>query len=223
MVAAAELCPKHRFLISAPIRLWALVTAFGLVWLAGLGHYILSESRSIAAVRANELRSIEVLAIASNSSENRKAAARMAVTAADSRWRSRYNSSKAGWEIAISELRHLAPSVFETEAGRLLSESSGRLLEIEERALHLAHNGDAVRAEALLLGGDYERAESQLRVGRQKIDELLHHSLRWKLDSREKRGALTIASFCIFFPLRVVVPGTESASHRSSSRRAAPR
>ena len=36
MVAAAELCPKHRFLISAPIRLWALVTAFGLVWLVTL-------------------------------------------------------------------------------------------------------------------------------------------------------------------------------------------
>jgi PAS domain S-box-containing protein len=185
--------------------LWTLVTAFGLVFLAGLGLYIWSESRSVAAEQAEELRSLEVLTIAAKASENPKVGARMSVTTADSRWLSHYASSKAAWEIAVTELRRLAPSVFETEAGKLLLNSSRRLLEIEEKASHLARNGDAARAEALLLGGDYERAESQLQASRQEIDQLLHRWLRRRLDSQQKRGALAITSFCIFFPLLVVV------------------
>jgi two-component system sensor histidine kinase/response regulator len=201
MVAAATLPGERRSNIPVPIKVLAVATAFGLTLLAGLGLYIWSAARAVSSVRTKEFRALEVLAIARDAIENRKTEARIGVATTDSRWRSRYPNPKAGWDIALAELRRLAPNELETDVGRRMVESSDRLVAIELAAFRFAQLGQEDRAEALLFGKEYDRVEVEQRDNAQQFGTLLRRRLQWMLEREDRRGGLARTSFCVAFPL----------------------
>ena len=201
MVAAAESPAERGFRLPGPVTALATATAIGLILLAGLGLYLWSASRSVAAVREQGLRSLRRLALAGNISENRESAARIAAATADERWRDRYAGAKSAWETALAEFRRVSPSVFTAEPGRRLTESSTRLLEMEKQAFDLERAGQRDRAHALLFGEAYERQENVQRASEKEIAVILQGRLQALGEEQRRRGAVAITSFCITFPL----------------------
>ncbi len=200
MTAAAESCAEGNVHVPPPIKRMAFACGFSLAVMAGLGLYDWSASRTFASVLAKEFRALELLRIAGTASEARTASARIAVATADPRWRTRYVSAKAAWEISTAELRRLAPIAVESGAGTSMERSAIRLLELESHAFDFARRGRS-EGDSMLFGAEYEQEETAQRRSEQQIATMLQGDLQHTLDRQSRRATFTLTLFWILFLL----------------------
>src|SRR5260221_9083831 len=184
-----------------PARPLALAAALHLALLAGLGWYILSSLRSIAALQSQEFYPLDRMNAIAQASENRANSAQVGVAAADPRWRGRHRDLRPHWNSALAELRRLAPSEFGSEAGRRLTESAAELFRIEEQALDLALQGKGEMAEALLLAKPYNLELRTFSLSSEQIRGWLGDRLRLVLDSQRRRAGAVKTMLALACPV----------------------
>src|SRR3954451_7302223 len=138
--------------IPLPGRLLCLAAGLSVALLIGLGWYVHSASGAIASIEAQAFHTFEVMGAARVAMENGAEAAHSGVLSENRRWPTLRAAFQADWSLAIDELQGLAPSEFNTDAGRELKESAARLLALEEQALQLTRGSNGEAAMALLAG-----------------------------------------------------------------------
>jgi two-component system sensor histidine kinase/response regulator len=205
MPATPRLGSEPRPHIPFPVKLLAIAAAFGIALLAIQGWYIRSSWRTIASAQAVQTRSMEALAMARLSNENRKTAFRMSAATGDPLWRERYLSAKGIWRSSLAEVRRLAPLEFRDDASKRMSESVARLLAIEEHVFELVRRGQGEAAKALAFGGIYGREETTFRAYERESAGILRRRLQAVLDTQARRATLAFLSFCVAFPTLLFV------------------
>jgi hypothetical protein len=130
---------------------------------------------------------------------------RMAVLTGSSQWQERYNYSKPELDVAITELRELAPDIFTSTKAVWVDSANKKLLAMEAMAFDFITDGHTKEANILLNSAGYLEQKQIYANGIEEISfyvrrqvETTFVSLRWWL-------LYTLGTAGLILPLLLII------------------
>ena len=127
--------------------------------------------------------------------------ARMAGATGDLRWDKRYHRFEPQLDTAIKEAIDLAPSAGSGEGALRTDAANLKLVEMEERALALAHQGRRDEAQAILFSDAYEDQKTIYAEGMTEFASLLQGTVDNVQQSRQRRAISSIGITAVVMPI----------------------
>ena len=127
--------------------------------------------------------------------------ARMAGAMGDLRWDERYHLFEPQLDAAIKEAIDLAPSAGSGEAASRTDAANLKLVEMEERALALVHQGRRDEAQAILFSAAYEEQKTIYAEGMNEFASLLERTVDGVQRSRQRRAVSSIGITAVVMPI----------------------
>jgi len=167
-----------------PTRLLALallLTAASTAWLAWI---VFDSNRFVEELQRRHLRSVHLQGVIVHLDEVLTMSARMAAATGDRRWEERYRRHEPELDAAIKEAARLAPQPQLAGVTAQIEAANLALVEMEDRAFALVHEGRLEQARGVLFGPAYEAQKQVYAVGIARLIEQLSAQLNARIRAR---------------------------------------
>ena len=171
----------------SPITVLTVVLVMTWAVLAGLGWLSYRSYHNAQATTQRHLRTEELRGAIIHLDEVLTMSARMAAFTGDLQWEERYRRFEPQLDAAIKEAMRLAPEAYSGEAAAGTDAANIKLVQMENRAFDLVHQGRVDEAKAVLFSDEYERQKQVYAQGMTRFAKPKKRHLRLA----ELRGVTT--------------------------------
>lgn len=172
-------------LLAIPFAL-TLTLGGGVIW------YVFDSYNAFKKVQSEDLKIQELSGEIVCFDETLTSSARLAVATGELNWEKRYRKAETALDAAITEVRKLAPDVFEGASFTQTSLANEKLVALENQAFQLLQQGQRQQAAALLSSSEYQEQKEIYSKGLEATTTALKETVNETILARGKQAFSTI-------------------------------